>query len=645
MSDLQILHSVLEQTARRRRWQQAWRGLWQGLLVGSGLWLAALAIYKLAPVPLVVLAVAGTLAGVFVLTGFIAGWFHKGTLIETARWVDSRSQLQERLSTAVEVGAKEAPTQWQKLVMTDAVRAAQSVDPRKLLPFHLPRASRWAFLVLLLAAGLGFVPEYRSTDFVQKQKDKAIIKETGKQLVELTKRSLERRPPALDTTRKSLDAVAELGDHLAKAQLTRGEALKDLASVTEQLKEQARELGKNPAFKALERASRGPIKGGSQSTAELQKKIDELQKALGNEAADSEAVEKLKQGVQQAREAAQGLPDKDGAAADAARDGLAQNLADLMKQAKDMGLSLPNLEEAIAALAATQTDELLKDLEITENDLEKLLETAKAIEKLQAQAEKTGKDLPEQLEFGQADAAKSSLEKMIEKLSQNSPDQEELAKMLDEVSRAVNPASPYGKAAEFLKKASEDLKSGEKGDAAEALAQAAQELNKVMEQMSDAEAMMASLEALSRAQMSIGNGQSWSQTASSTPRAGKGGGVGAGVGTWADDSRWMDLNDIKDRWDNSGVVRPDTDARGVTDRGEGQLPDNLAATKIKGQLNPEGQMPSITLKGVSIKGVSKVDFQEMATAAQSDAQSALSQEQVPRAYQGAVRDYFDDLKK
>jgi hypothetical protein len=56
-------------------------------------------------------------------------------------------------------------------------------------------------------------------------------------------------------------------------------------------------------------------------------------------------------------------------------------------------------------------------------------------------------------------------------------------------------------------------------------------------------------------------------------------------------------------------------------------------------------MPSITLKGVSIKGQSKVDYEEAAAAAQSDAQSALSQEKVPRAYQGAVKDYFDDLKK
>jgi len=84
---------------------------------------------------------------------------------------------------------------------------------------------------------------------------------------------------------------------------------------------------------------------------------------------------------------------------------------------------------------------------------------------------------------------------------------------------------------------------------------------------------------------------------------------------------------------------------GHTDRGEGELSDALKPTKVKGQFKPGGQMPSINLKGVSIKGQSKVAYEEAATAAQSDAQSALSQEKVPRAYQGAVRDYFDDLKK
>jgi flavin-binding protein dodecin len=56
-------------------------------------------------------------------------------------------------------------------------------------------------------------------------------------------------------------------------------------------------------------------------------------------------------------------------------------------------------------------------------------------------------------------------------------------------------------------------------------------------------------------------------------------------------------------------------------------------------------MPSITLKGLSIKGNSSVSYEDAASAAQNEAQSALNHDQVPRAYQGAVKDYFDDLKK
>ena len=36
--------------------------------------------------------------------------------------------------------------------------------------------------------------------------------------------------------------------------------------------------------------------------------------------------------------------------------------------------------------------------------------------------------------------------------------------------------------------------------------------------------------------------------------------------------------------------------------------------------------------------------QHAITIAQSEAQGALSQDQVPRAYKGAVKDYFNDLK-
>ena len=121
---------------------------------------------------------------------------------------------------------------------------------------------------------------------------------------------------------------------------------------------------------------------------------------------------------------------------------------------------------------------------------------------------------------------------------------------------------------------------------------------------------------------------------------------GSGVGTWADENGgWGYDGQQTARWDNSGVNRPDMASRGTTDRGDAELNPALRPDKVKGQFSPGGPMPSITLKGVSIKGSSKVVLEEASVAAQADAQSALSQEKVPRAYQGAVRDYFDDQKK
>ena len=176
--------------------------------------------------------------------------------------------------------------------------------------------------------------------------------------------------------------------------------------------------------------------------------------------------------------------------------------------------------------------------------------------------------------------------------------------------------------------------------------------------MADAEALLAALEALDRAQMALLTGKQWSEckggecqacngagcSACIGKRWGHGGKPGAGVGTWADEKEgwtfWNETGPV----DNSGVLRPDMDGRGVSDRPD-DLNANLLPTKIRGQMAPGGPMPSITLKGVSIKGQSTVQFEEAAAAAQSEAQSALNQDQVPRAYQNAVRDYFDDLKK
>ena len=652
MSELQVIESALQRAARRQRWARALRGLWQGLLVGALLSVLAAGVYHLVPLPAWVPIATASLPFPCMAAGLVIGGWRRIGLEQAARWVDGRQHLQERLSTALEVasgskaGGAPAPLReaWRNLVVNDAAAYAKELDPRRLVQFRLPNATRWAVVVLALSAGLGFVPEYRSKAFLQKQADQQNIKEVGKQLADLTRRSLEKRPPTLETTQKSMEAVKDLGDQLTKKTFTRSEALKDLANVAEKLKDQLKELGKDPAMQRLEQAARAPSGNDSQTAAGLQKQIESLQKQMGTPSGTPDALDKLKKELDKLQEAAQGLADKNSPGTDAERQKLSEALSALSKQVQDMGVQLPQLDEAIAALAANQTDLFLKDLQAATTDLEKMRDMAKTLQQLQQQMEKLGKDLAEQLKNGQPEAAQMTLQKMIQQLKSAELSPEQLQKMLQEVAKAVDPAKNYGKAGEHLQAAAEQMQKGDKPSAAGSLGKAAAELQKLMQQMGDAQSLVAELEALKQASTCVGSCQGWQMC--KKPGSSTGGKPGSGVGTWADENNgWMYDGQWSDRWDNSGVVRPDVPARGHTDRGPGTLSDALKPTKVKGQFSPGNQMPSITLRGVSIKGQSKVQYEEAAAAAQSEAQSALSQEKVPRAYQGAVKEYFDDLKK
>jgi hypothetical protein len=673
MSDIQLIEGVLKNAARRRRLERAWRSFWQGLFLGAIFWLLIFAIYKLAPIPVMVLYVAGIVAAFIPIGAAIFAAAKSLTILETARWADAKKQLQERLSTALEVSSSSGSGEWKTLLITDAARHARDLDAKKLLPLRFPAIGRWALLVVALCAGLGFVPEYRSKAYVQKKSELANIKETGKQLTEFIKKTAEQRPPVLEPTQKALEAVAEVGQKLTKANLTKSEALRDLTSISDKLGEQAKELAQNPSLKPLEKAAREREAGttGSQVPEALQKQMDALQKALGNAAGKPDALDKMKSDLENAKASAANLPDKNSADGKAAREQLSKALNELSKQAADMGQPIANLDEAIKALEKNQTDLAVNNLETALNDLEKMRDMAKSLQQLQQQAAKMGKDLAEQLKNGQAQAAQKTLEKMIDQLQKANLSQEQVQKLADEVSKALDPAGKYGKVGEHLKNAlqkmqqankpgSDSQKSQAKSQAAQSLAEAAKELEKLQQQMADSQSLQDAMEALEKAEMAIASGKKWSdaepggQCKACNGKGcslckgkgwGHGGKPGSGVGTWADETGWSYAPEHMEPVDNSGVTRPDMEGRGTTDRGDAQLNSALAPTKVRGQMSQGGPMPSITLKGVSIKGQSSVQYQEAAAAAQSDAQNALSQDQVPRAYRGQVRDYFDDLKK
>jgi hypothetical protein len=620
MSGKKVIDAKIDAATRRRKLQWGWQNMWLGLLIGVCLWLASLSVYKLAPVPQTTLLWAGVIGLALPLAGLLIGLAKRFAGSDTARWLDREIGLKERLSTAVEMSDISAKNSaWSALVISDAAKAAGKIEPGKLLPLRLPKVCHWTLLVLAACVGLGFVPEHRSQAHLDQQRDSAIIEDVGQNLMALTKQQAHFKP-----TKDALELVQELGREFKRGKLVRDEALAKLSSLAERLRDQSSKLG----------YARTPNK--------MQRQLDELKKSLGDaKEAKLEQFDALKSKMDDVKDAAAGLPDPSSPEGQQARLELAQSMADLARMAEQMGLEMPNIDEALQALESSDIDQFLKNMDFAGEDLQKMEDLAKAMQNLQMQMAENGKTLGEQLENGQVPAAIESLQKMMGQLATAQLTPEQLEKMIQELQEALGPAEDYGECSKCLSDAKGKAKAGDKAGASLSLAEAAEELKKVLQR--DLENMMAALQNLERAQLAVGNCQSFGSC--QKPGVGPSSKPGGGVTAWGDDSYQLSPEDLAQQWDNSGFSRPGMDARGNTDRGPGKVPDDMVSTRIKGKINPKGSMPSFTLRGVSIKGSSKVQFQEAVTAAQSDARHALNQDKVPRAYRDSVRDYFDDLKE
>lgn len=642
MKERKHIEEKLKRAASRRRWREAWAGLWKGFFWGALLWLTTLITFKLLPIPFFTLGWAGMVWGGFALVGFVWPLLKPINLAQTAQWVDEQCGLKERFTAALEFDGKE---EWGSFIMKDAQQFLDRVHPKNLIAFNLPSLAKWSVLVLALSAGLGFIPEYRTEAYLQEEKEKAHIKSTGEHLVKFIRQELKERPPALQPTEKAMQKVDELGTKLTKAKLTRDNALKDIASVTEMLKKEHTSLDQNPALRRMQKAARQPSGSApSETMSAMQKKMEDLKRQLGEKMASQAAMQEMQRKLDQLQKAVQGMQDSEGGMSEQMKQSLAQQLGEMAQQAAQMGLSSEQIEAALNNLKEGDIEKLLKDLNQAQVDLDKMLQMAKQLQNLQMQMSQIGKDLAEQLEKGQAMFAKQNLLDKAKQLQSGDLSQEDLEKMLKELQNAIPEAADYGKVQDFLKQANQQLKNGQKAEANKSLMAAAEELQKLMDQYGDMQSLMASLDNLMKASMCVGNCLGWGQC--SSPGFKPGGRPGQGVGTWGEEGgEFMYRDPGQQAFDNSGIQRPDMEGRGQTNRGEGELAPGLTPTKVKGQFTPGAPMPSITLRGLSIKGQSEVEFTETVTSAQSDAESALSQQRVPRAYQNSVRDYFDDLQQ
>ena len=158
MSEKQVINEKIEAAAGRRKIQAGWRSMWLGLWIGVCLWLVTLVTYKLMPISTATVFWAVMAGLTFPVIGLFLGLAKRFATRDTARWLDQETGLKERLSTAVELTETEAKgSEWSALVIRDAAKAADEIEPNRLLPLRLPALCNWTLLLLIACFALGCV--------------------------------------------------------------------------------------------------------------------------------------------------------------------------------------------------------------------------------------------------------------------------------------------------------------------------------------------------------------------------------------------------------------------------------------------------------------------------------------------------------
>jgi hypothetical protein len=674
MSEQELIHTKLRAVASRLQLMAMLR-----FVARVGLWTCAVLLvvlggYKVFPFPFSVVQGAFIAAAVLLVGACVVGFLRRVSLAAAARFADQKLSLKERLSSAVELGSYQLsvigssshePRNQQPitnnqsltaLLLHDAAQHAQSLNPKEILPLHLPKHARWVAVLLVAIVGLAFAPEYRTAEFKEQQRAKADVKKEGEKITGLVKRIEQSTKPAvLQDMRKELTALNDLGEQFKKVQVSKENALKDINTVTDKIRKKQDELGENKALRTLSRraASSSATEPNAQQKEQLQKKIDDLQKKLGSNPPSPEQIEKTKAELQKALDKIKQSPNPNTPEGKEAKQALEKAIDSAMQQAKEYGNVGDSLDKALEAMKNADVDLVAKNITDAVRDMEQMKKDGEALaraqqQQAQQQAQKAGKDLAEQLAKGQAQAAKETLEKFMQQVQQSNFTDQQKQQMAQELMKALDPAKDYGKVGENLEQAVSQLAKNDKTGAANSMQAAAEELQKLMDQQAEGQQLADALEQLKQSQCQIATGNCQGDKCQSGVCKGGTSGVpkgkgNRGFGDWPDESNTQ-VPEYSENWDNEGLTRDNKDPKGVADRGDPKITGKTTPTKVQGKMQNAGPMPGITLKGVSIKGQSNVEMEQATGAAKQEAEDALNKEQIPKSYQGQVKEYFDSLK-
>jgi len=646
MTEIQKIESTIKKGQRKIFVANCWISGWKALLICSVAVTLWLGLYKIFPISNRHFWVGVYLTSSFAFLAGLIKYLRFPSKKYAATYIDQKQNLQERLTTILEWHDRSAQSPWTSLMLKDVSGKIDSIEWGQFIRFGLPKPAVWTLLILIITAGLGLTPKYRSEEFVQKEKFNTISKETGKELAKVLNAKLEQRQESADAlSKKLIEEGLGFAEQLGNTKLTKASALRKIENLSEQFKKQAQRLNLDPSQKRLmEAANRSTNSSQPNAFGDKLGEMETLNQKVGDlKSSKSElndALSDLKDLKDLAKSFKSGLENPNTKETKA----LADSTSDLKQSMAEMGFDLEKLNNALNSLKSGDADEFIENLEFATKDLEELLDAIKALDELE---QMIGKNLREQLEKGQIPAAKKTLEDMQQTIEKGELGEDERNQLAQDLMDAAEQMQNFPEMQQNLMQAARNLTNNNDEEAQQNLADASQNLDAILEQLKNAQDMQDILASLKNAGAALAAGKKWQGQKDNQMGQGQGPGAvnenmgGGGFGTWSDGEN--DLPQQKSNLvDQSGMSQQTLNERGVTERNQVFNQQNFTKDQLKGDLSPGSSMPSIPLHGLHIKGQSKVTYQEVISEIKASDAGSIDQSKIPRFYQKTVKNYFGE---
>lgn len=249
---------------------------------------------------------------VSLMSGAVLALFQHPTGLEAAKACDLGSDLQDRLSSALDLGRNEQPTGMVKALFEDSRQAVQRVEPTRVYPYRLTSTGRWS---VLPAAGLVLavlIPASGSADSSSNAALMDLLADETSALDELLARKTEE--PLSPERERLMERLLELQETMAQEGVEKRDVLAEVAELMEELEKQqveadqqekeleelAKKLNAGEKNEQLaEEMNNGEYGEAAARVAEMLDELKERLRKMKEEGADPEEIADLEEQIEE----------------------------------------------------------------------------------------------------------------------------------------------------------------------------------------------------------------------------------------------------------------------------------------------------------------------------------------------------------